>query len=111
MPDAAAPRQGPKPLALAAILTLCAGALTGLALARPTPMTAANAILFWAWAATALRFAFLRTDHRVCAACGAIDPLHLPDGSCAACAAPVNRSFPGLVPTPKPRDERKPTSW
>lgn len=113
----ATPKGGLKPTTLAWILLACAGALTGLAFARPTPMTAANAILFWAWAATAVRFARLRVEHRVCAACGAIDPLHLPDGACAACAAPLRRSFPELAKAAEQKqqgrksDERPTTSW
>lgn len=105
------------PSALAYVLLAFAGALTGLALARPTPMTVANAMLFWAWSATAVRFARLRTEHRVCAACDAIDPLHLPDGSCAACAAPLKRSFPELAKAAEQKqqdrktDERPTTSW
>ena len=98
-------------------LMACAGALTGLALARPTPMTVANAMLFWAWSATAVRFAWMKADHRVCAACGASDPPHLPDGSCGACAAPLRRCFPELAKAAEPRqqdrktDERPTTSW
>ena len=106
-----------RPSTLAFLLLACAGAITGLALARPTPMTVANAMLFWAWSATAIRFAWLKTDHRVCAACGAVDPLHLPDGACAACAAPLRRSFPDLAKaaeqTQRERKaaERPTTSW
>jgi hypothetical protein len=110
------PREGPAASRLAFGLLACAGALTGLALARPTPMTVANAMLFWAWSATVLRFARLKGDHRVCAACNAIDPLHLPDGSCAACAAPLRRSFPDLAKAAEQRKGRKAddhpsTSW
>lgn len=88
------PRRAASPPAVASLLLALAGGLTGLALARPTPMTVANALLFWAWAATALRFSRLQSGRRVCAACGAVDPMRLPDGSCAACAAPVRRCFP-----------------
>ena len=113
----ASPPDGLRPTTLAGILMACAGALSGLALARPTPMTVANAILFWAWAATAVRFARLKTDRRICAACGAVDPLRLPDGACAACAAPLRRSFPELAKaeeqTQRERkaDELPTTSW
>ena len=99
-----------RPSALAVLLLACASVLTGLALARPTPMTVANALLFWAWAVTALRFSRLQQGHRVCAACGAIDPMRLPDGSCAACAAPVRRCFPELARA-KPKEEPRSTSW
>jgi hypothetical protein len=117
MPDDRRPGRALAPSTLAFVLTACAGALTGLALARPTPMTVANALLFWAWAATAVRFARLKVEHRVCAACSAVDPLHLPDGSCAACAAPLRRSFPELAKAAEQKrqerqaDERPTTSW
>ena len=117
MPDDRRKGRALAPSTLAFLLMLCAGALTGLALARPTPMTVANAMLFWAWSATAVRFARLRSDHRVCAACSAVDPLHLPDGSCAACAAPLRRSFPDLAKAAdqtqqdRTSDERPTTSW
>jgi hypothetical protein len=88
--------QALRPLTLAGILMGCAGDLTGLALAQPTPMVVANALLFWAWTATALRFSFRQAVHEVCRACGAMDPLRLPDGACAMCAAPVRKSFPGI---------------
>ena len=115
MPHDGAAGASLRPTTLAFLLLGCAGGLTGLALARPTPMTVANAILFWAWGATAVRFAYLKVDRRVCAACGAIDPLHLPDGSCAACAAPLRRSFPDLAKAAERQepkaDDRPATSW
>lgn len=90
-------KDGLRPASLAGLLMACAGALTGLALASPSPMTVANALLFWAWAATAMRFARMQHGRRVCAACGAVDPPRLPDEACAACAAPLRRSFPDLA--------------
>jgi hypothetical protein len=108
---------GLRPSSLAALLLLCAGVLTGLAFARPTPMTAANAILFWVWAATSLRFARLQQGRRVCRACGAVDPMRLPDGACGACAASLRHSFPDLAKSAEQKeqerktDERPSTSW
>ncbi|MHB1262624.1 MAG: hypothetical protein ACYC2H_13030 [Thermoplasmatota archaeon] len=90
-------KDGLRPTSLAGLLMACAGALTGLALASPSPMTVANAILFWAWAVTAMRFARLHKGQRICAACGAVDPPRLPDESCAACASPLRKSFPDLA--------------
>jgi hypothetical protein len=79
-----------RPIVLAVWLCAVAGALTGFALARPTLVTVANAALFWAWMAVAR--SFWGKAARSCRACGAVDPLRLPDGSCAMCAAPVKKS-------------------
>lgn len=78
-------RAGP----LALVLLPAAGALTGLALAVPEPVTIANAVLFWAWVLAALRMRQRARDGPTCHACGAVDPMRLPDGSCARCAAPM----------------------
>lgn len=75
----------------------CAGGLTGLALAQPSAVAVVNALMFWAWTAAALHHDAVAARHPVCAACGAVAPLRLPDGSCAACAAPLRRSFPDLA--------------
>lgn len=99
------------------VLMACAGALTGLALARPSAMSVVNALMFWAWSAAALQHEASARRHPVCAACGAVEPLRLPDGSCAACAAPLRRSFPELAKAAEQKqqdrktDERPSTSW
>ena len=87
-------RKGLPPSKLAGALMICAGGLTGLALAAPAPMTIANALLFWAWAASSFHFSRVQTDRRVCRACGAVNPFRLADGGCGACAAPARKSFP-----------------
>jgi hypothetical protein len=77
-----------------AILMACAGGLTGFALAQPSAMAIVNALMFWAWTAASMQHDAALSRHPVCAACGAVEPMRLPDGSCAACAAPLQRSFP-----------------
>jgi hypothetical protein len=86
-----------RPAPVAAVLMACAGGLTGLALAQPSAMAVVNALMFWAWTAAALHHDAVAARHPVCAACRAVEPLRLPDGSCAACAAPLRRSFPELA--------------
>jgi uncharacterized paraquat-inducible protein A len=77
---------------LAAGLLPVAGGLVGFALAIPTLLTIANAVLFSAWTFAALRLAHLQSHGRSCAACGAIEPMQLPDGSCERCAAPARKA-------------------
>ncbi|MFA5944503.1 MAG: hypothetical protein WC876_08575 [Candidatus Thermoplasmatota archaeon] len=94
-------RKGLPPIKLAGVLMICAGGLTGLALAAPSPMTIANALLFWVWSATAVRFSRDQTDRRVCRVCSAVNPFRLADGACGACAAPVRKSFPDVASNPR----------
>ena len=102
---------------VSAVLMACAGALTGFAFAQPSAMAVVNALMFWAWTAASLQHDAMAAKHPVCAACGAVEPMRLPDGSCAACAAPLQRSFPELAKAAeqtrqdKKADDRPTTSW
>jgi hypothetical protein len=98
------------------VLMACAGVLTGFAFAQPSAMAVVNALMFWAWTAASLQHDAMAARHSVCAACGAVEPLRLPDRSCAACAAPLRRSFPDLAEASEQgaarnADDRPSTSW